>query len=158
MPEFAGDRMWGLKELPWPEPVSWLPVTWGWLLLLALALAIGGWLLWRGLRARLRERYRRDALARVEAMRREPGALADLPWVLRATALAAFSRREVASLRGGDWVSWLNQNGARFEPADAEWLDRLPYEARIADRVPSELAVRLLDASRDFLRSHRAGV
>ena len=30
---FGSDRMWGLKELPLPEPVSWWPQTTGWYVL-----------------------------------------------------------------------------------------------------------------------------
>jgi hypothetical protein len=30
---FGSDRMWGLKELPLPDPVSWWPQTPGWYLL-----------------------------------------------------------------------------------------------------------------------------
>ncbi len=158
MPEFGSDRMWGLKELPLPEPASWLPATPGWLVVGAIVLAIVGWLAWRRWRAWQRERYRREALARIEAMRGAVGALAELPLVLRTTALAAFPRDEVASLRGDDWVTWLNRNGARFEPADAEWLDCLPYDASAADRLPADMAARLLEASRAWVRSHRARV
>ena len=33
---FGSDRMWGLKELDLPEPVSWWPQTPGWYVLAAL--------------------------------------------------------------------------------------------------------------------------
>lgn len=150
--EFGSDRMWGLKELPLPEPVSWLPATSGWWLLAALALAIaGGWGL-RGYRAWQGQGYRRRALARLSAL----GSLAELPRVLRTTALAAYPREEVAALRGRAWIAWLNENGGRFEVDDAEWLDRLPYDPGAPGRLPPQATLRLLNASRAWVRSHRA--
>ncbi len=155
-PDFAGNRMWGLKELLPPEPISWYPATSGWLVVFAIVLLVVGWLCRRGLRARQRQRYRREALARVEAMRGAPHTLVELPLVLRAAALAAFPRDEVASLRGSDWVAWLNENGAHLEPGDAEWLDRLPYETNATDLLPADVAARLVDAGCNWVRNHRA--
>lgn len=155
---FGSDRMWGLKELPLPEAVSWLPATPAWLAVGALLLAIVAWIVWRHLQKRKRERYRREALARVEHMSEQPAALAELPLVLRATALAAWPRVEVASLRGAAWVAWLNENGGRFDTDDAAWLDRLPYDATAAESLEPEVAARLLKASRAWIRGHRARV
>jgi len=148
--------MWGLKELAPPEPVSWLPATPGWLLVGAVLLALFAWLVWRRARAWQRGRYRREALARLDRMRASAESLAGLPGLLRATALTAFPRAEVASLRGRAWVDWLNAHGGRFGPDDAECLDRLPYDPAVAPGLPPELASRLLDSSRAWLREHRA--
>ena len=156
MAEFGSNRMWGLKELALPEPVSWFPATAGWLVVGAVLLAILGVLVWWRWRAWQRERYRREALARIDAMRGSAEGLAPLPLVLRATALAAFPRTEVAGLRGGAWVAWLNENGGRFDPADAENLDRLPYDPRAASDLAPDDAVRLVDASRAWVKGHRA--
>jgi hypothetical protein len=156
VPEFGSNRMWGLKELPLPEPVSWFPATAGWLVVGAVLLAILGglaWWRWRGWR---RERYRRDALARIDAMRGAAEALVELPLVLRSTALAAFPREEVAGLCGGPWVAWLNENGGRFDPADAESLDLLPYDPRAASDLAPDVAARLVDASRAWVKGHHA--
>ena len=156
MPEFGSDRMWGLKELPLPEPVSWMPATPGWIVVGVVLLAVVAAILaWRR-RARARERYRREAIARLSAMRGDAAALRELPLLLRATALAAFPRDEVAGLRGASWVEWLNEHGGRFEPADAERLDRLPYEPAAAEALPPDAAAHQLDASRRFVRGHRA--
>ena len=156
MAEFGSNRMWGLKELPLPEPVSWFPATAGWLFVGAVLLAILGGLAWWRWRAWQRERYRRDALARIDAMRGAAKALALLPLVLRSTALAAFPREEVASLRGRAWVAWLNENGGRFDPADAERLDLLPYDQRVANDLEPDVAARLVDASRAWVKGHHA--
>lgn len=156
MAEFGSNRMWGLKELPLPEPVSWFPATAGWLVVGAVLLAILGGLAWWRWRAWQREQYRRDALTRIDAMRGADEALARLPLVLRSTALAAFPREEVAGLRGGAWVAWLNENGGRFDPADAKRLDLLPYDPCAVSDLTPDVAARLLDASRAWVKGHHA--
>ena len=78
--------------------------------------------------------------------------------VLRGTALVAFPREEVASLRGPAWVAWLNENGGRFDPADSEWLDRLPYEEGVATELEPHVVARLLTASRRWVERHDAHV
>lgn len=156
--QFGSERMWGLKELPLPEPVSWFPATPGWLAVGAFVLALAVWGAVRARRRWQRQRYRREALRRLEHMRTEPGALAELPLVLRATALSAFPREEVASLRGRAWVAWLNANGGRFEPADSEWLDRLPYADGAVTDLEADVAARLLTASRHWVERHDARI
>lgn len=148
--------MWGLQELPFPEPVSWLawtPATSAFLALAALALA---WWGWRRVRAWRGAAYRRDALARLRALERAPGGLAEVPSLLRATALSAFPRDEIASLRGEAWKGFLNRTGGGFDDEAGAWLDRLPYQPDAADAVPADVAARLIHASRRWIRIHRA--
>lgn len=154
--EFGSDRMWGLKELPLPEPVSWLPAAPGWWVVGALLGVVLAGLVWARVRAYRRQRYRRVALARIDSMREDAAVVGELPLVLRATALAAYPRDEVASLRGAAWVTWLNEHGGHFEPADAECLDRLPYDPQATHRLPPATTSRLLSTSRAWVKGHRA--
>ena len=153
--DFGGEQMWGLKELPYPDAIPFWPQTAGWLVVAALAVALLGLLAWRLRRRWLREAYRREALSSIAAMEAEPGLAKRLPFVLRRSALAAYDRRLVASLRGTDWVHWLNETAARevFEPDAADMLDRLAYGN--AD-IPAREIAPLLAASREWLRRHRA--
>lgn len=154
----GGDRMWGLRELPLPEPVSWLPQTWGWAGLAAVALCAVAWLGLRRYKAWQREGYRREALIRIAEMSRNPEALETLPFVLRSTALCAFPRDEVAALHGKAWIAWLNDAGADFTPDDAHWLDELAYQPDATAQIEPASVDRLLAASRAFVRGHRARV
>jgi hypothetical protein len=153
---FGSDRMWGLKELPLPDPVSWFPATAGWLFVAAWLLVLAGWGAWRLRAAWLRARYRRRALAGLGEIEDGAAGIEALPELLRRTALAAFAREEVAALCGRAWVAWLNANGGSFGADDAEWLDRLPYDASAPGRIDAETRARLLAASRRFVRTHRA--
>jgi hypothetical protein len=155
---FGSDRMWGLKELPLPEPISWFPATPGWLGIAAVALAAAVWVGWRLRRSWQRDAYRREALARLEAIERGALGIDELPRVLRKAALAAFAREEVAALRGPEWIAWLNAHGGRFESEAGEWLDRLPYESTAAGRIDPATAEQLVSAGRRWVKGHRAVV
>jgi len=156
--EFGSDRMWGLKELPYPEPISWVPATGAWLLLgvvvLVALLGLGAWR-WRSWQ---RDRYRREALDRVEAMLAQNEVIDELPLVLRSVALSAFPREEVAALRGSEWVAWLNENGGCFDRADAESLASLPYDPQALRDLTPPAAARLLEASRAWVKGHHARI
>ncbi len=150
---FGSNRMWGLKELPLPEPVSWMPQTVGWLFLAIAAIAAVAYFGWRRWQAYQADQYRRDALARLKQM--NAGQLQGLPELLRLAALSAGPRKEVASLRGADWINWLNARVDQpiFDEADSATLDTLAYTKT---NIAPEQAHHLLDASENWLRGHRA--
>ena len=148
---FAGERMWGLKELPYPDPVSLAPETMGWAVL-ALFLLLGvAWLAWRARRRWLADAYRRDALQMLAGMSADRSR--ELVVILRRAALAAAGRSTVAPLHGEAWIGWLNASSPRplFKPGDARLLDQLTY----ANQLPPEPEIqRLVSAGRQWLREH----
>lgn len=110
-----------LKELPLPvPPFSYTPQTWGWAVVLAIVLVAGlacaayAWRRWQ------RNRYRREALLRLDALvaalntpeQRLP-ALRELPELLKRVALAMPDAPPVQSLSGQHWQGFLQQR-ARF--------------------------------------------
>ena len=152
---FGGEQMWGLKELAYPESIPFWPQTAGWLLVGLILLALLAWFAWRARRRWLRNAYRREALSSLEVMHADPAQAKRLPFILRRSALAAYKRSRVASLRGAEWICWLNDTAGRelFAAEAAETLDRLAYSN--ADVSRSEIEP-LLAASADWLRHHRA--
>jgi hypothetical protein len=153
--DFGGEQMWGLKELAYPDAIPFWPQTAGWLVVGILLLALLGWFAWRLRRRWLHNAYRREALSSIAAMDADPTLAKRLPFILRRSALAAYDRSVVASLRGADWVHWLNETAERevFKPDAADTLDRLAYSNADVSRGEIE---PLLAASRDWLRHHRA--
>jgi hypothetical protein len=152
---FGGEQMWGLKELAYPDAIPFLPQTIGWLVVGLVLLALLVWLAWRARRRWLRNAYRREAIASIEAMRADPATAAQLPFILRRSALAAYARRDVAGLRGPDWTNWLNESAGRelFSADAAPLLDRLAYSR---EEFPAADIEPLLTASLDWVRLHRA--
>jgi hypothetical protein len=88
-------------------------------------------------------------------MHADPAEAAQLPFILRRSALAAYERRDVASLRGVEWTGWLNESAGRelFTADAALMLDRLAYGR---EALPPAEIEPLLAASRDWVRLHRA--
>lgn len=166
---FGSDRMWGLKELPLPEPVSYGPQTAGWYVLALLLLLLLVWLAWLRRRRWQRNAYRRDALNRLQAIANtldnpnEPTAnLAELPLILRRAALQAGRRQDVASLRGREWIAWLNASAGKtlFTDEMAALIDQLPYapSASLAVLREEPRTQKLLNASQNWVRDHHAAV
>lgn len=104
---------WGnylLKELvetPAPEAISWLPQTYGWLVLLMALAGFMGYRLYRAYRLYLANAYRREALAYLEKISSQQR-WAQLPTLLKKVALQGYGRSEVASLSGPRWEQWLD--------------------------------------------------
>ena len=80
-----------LKEIALPAPISYAPQTWGWWVLLAVlvvtALLLGARRYWQW----RRDRYRREALARLAQLQQRSGdlsALRELPELLKRVALS----------------------------------------------------------------------
>jgi hypothetical protein len=93
-----------LKEMALPAPVSYAPQTWGWWALLALLIitlvvtAARRYWQWR------RDRYRREALARLEELQQRSNdlsALRELPELLKRVALSMPSRQHTNTVGAG---------------------------------------------------------
>lgn len=154
---FGSDRMWGLKELPLPEPVSLMPQTWGWAGVTIVMVGLAGWQIWRMWRQYTANQYRRDALYDLDQMSADPVDLQQLPGLLRRAALAAAPRGQVASLRGQDWITWLNERlpEPAFDDQDGSALEQLAY-APSPEGLSRERAEHLLLASKTWIRGHNA--
>lgn len=152
---FGNYAIKGIEEVLPPDPVSWLPVTAGWKGLAILALAWSAWLLFRGYRRWQRNRYRRDALRELARTRgAEPAArLESIAALLKATALAAYPRREVAPLYGGAWTGWLASEGAGLSEESQRLLASDQY--RPGSQVDAAAVEQLAAEAAQWIGNHR---
>jgi len=142
-----------LHEIVPPEPVSLLPQTPGWWIALAWLVAVCALVVAAIARQRKANRYRREAiveLQRIEARAGVPEAPAELAALLKRTALAAYPRRQVASLCGEAWATFL-VDSTDGDPVVAEAADSLAHAAYREGVKLSEL----IPASRRWIRRHR---
>ncbi|WP_250464125.1 MULTISPECIES: DUF4381 domain-containing protein [unclassified Caballeronia] len=166
MPADTPAALQALRELPLPEPVSYMPRTIGWLfvlVLLAALAALAGWFAWR---RHERSRYRREALAelaRIEAKLADEAsraaALAEIAPLIKRTALAAAPRGQVAALTGATWLAFLRATHGHFDDASGALLFTATYapQARLA-AITRQDADRLVHAARDWIEHHHVEV
>ncbi len=159
---FGNYMLHGIDEIHVPEPVPWWPQTIGWKV---LALALVLWLLYRLYLLASRwwkNRYRRAALARLDALQSRANGqyqqvLAGLPELLKATALQAYPRTEVASLSGREWLAFLDAHydGPAFSDEPGRQLLAVAYQDQSTWQLSAEDASRLIAMVRRWLRQHR---
>jgi Domain of unknown function (DUF4381) len=156
----TGDPVAGLVDIPLPREVGLWPQTWearSASVLLSLALVAA---LWMFVRHRRSNRYRREALAELEAVRKSSAdnrsnLLARLSVLVRRTALAAFPRGQVAPLSGPAWLAFLDRSygGHEFSNGVGRLLAGGPYR-KIA---PGEAELHsLLSLVRRWIGGHHA--
>lgn len=136
-----------LEPVPEPTPISLWPQTQAWLWL-ALAIVLAAfWFVRRFIAMRRANRYRREALAAIDAAGDDPAVLAA---ILRRSALSAYPRKEIAGLYGEDWLRFLDSayggNGFREGPGRA--LALAPY-------VPLQPLPELTPIARKWAHRHR---
>ena len=115
-----------LADIALPPPVSMMPATWGWAALAGIVALVLAYALWRWLRLRAQNRYRREALADLATLEARIGrdaerlqALAALSAIVKRTALAAWPREQVAALSGREWGEFLKTHAGKVR-IDAE--------------------------------------
>lgn len=143
------DRLHGLVM---PEPVSWLPATPGWWVLMAWLLAGSLLSAIRYRQYRQMNRYRQDALRALQAIdpQTSPTAAEQIAAILKRTALSAFPRERVASLHGADWADFLNETSGNDPVVRSAAADiaRAAYDPSVEPAV-------LLPAAERWIRKHR---
>lgn len=158
LPEAFGNYALGdFVEVVAPSPINWLPQTAGWkwvgIVLLAAALYKGGKYLARW----YRNRYRREAAARIRALPGpgDPsGLVSELNRLLKLTTLAAWPREEVARLSGEEWVNFLNRQcpAPPFDDQQCRLLATGAYCPAVPDAAARD---GLLEASLAWVEQHR---
>ena len=158
VPEAFGNYALGdFVELVAPAAISWWPQTIGWLWLGVALGIVAVHLGWRYLRRWYRNRYRREAAARLLRLAGSAEgtvAVADINRLLKLAALVAFSRELVARLSGQEWVDFLNRQCATppFAPEQGRLLALAAYTGGNTDAPGGR---QLLAASLAWLREHR---
>lgn len=149
-------QLHGLRE---PPAISMWPATIAWAVAAVLIVVGGGLLLWRFIRHRRANAYRREALSRLDLVfatlpADQPDTLSQIDRLLRLVALVAYPRSDVAALTGRDWAQYLDKR-TRTAPhggfsAMEQGLTDAPYRA---GPQPVDGA-RLRDLARHWIAHH----
>ena len=144
-----------MHEIVVPEDVAWIPQTPGWWVLLAWLAAVSILIVIAIVRHRRRNRYRREALASLDAIAASGELSAaksaqSVAEIIKRTALVAYPRDRVASLYGGEWAKFLRESSRNDRQVSeaAEALANAAYR-RDAD------GQALIRPARRWVRVHR---
>jgi hypothetical protein len=160
------DALASLHDVVAPEPVSLLPATPAWLVVLALLVAALAWGAVGLLRRHRRSRYRSEAAAAlrgIEARLASPAtrerALAELPVLVKRIALRLAPRQEVAALSGETGLAFLDRTwrGCAFVRGPGRLLPEIAYGTpdRLA-AIPAADVEALIALLRRWIPGHRA--
>jgi hypothetical protein len=154
----------GLHEIVFADPVSWMPKTEGWYVLLSLVLIALAWWGYGLVRRYMANRYRRLALAELSAIEQElrhpqrrTSALEGIPVLIKRTALSAFPREEVAELCGQKWLAFLDKTmgGKDFTEGPGRLLGELAYvPASRFEQLSEQGVADLLQLARCWIKRH----
>ncbi len=164
-PPVSADALAGLHDVVAPGPVSLLPATPAWLVVLALLVLVAAWGGRRTLRWHRSNLYRREAAAvlrgieiRLGSPATRPAALAELPVLVKRVVLEVAPRDEVASLSGQPLLELLDRTwkGAAFGAGPGLLLPEIAYGTpdRVAAIPPAEIDA-LVSLLRGWIPGHR---
>lgn len=156
LPELFGNPMVrGFTEIGPAATVDWTPQTPGWFVLGAVLLIAGARWLWRHYRHWLRNRYRREARQRLDALGKASPSPTAINEVLKLTAMTASSREEVAALTGDAWSAWLlsRVSDGRLDSSAFQPLGNALYNPD--DALANQERVRLIEAASIWVEQHR---
>jgi len=154
-----------LHDIVVPDPVPWWPPAPGWYVLGAVILAALIWLLWRWIEHWKTTAYRRAALAELNQLSVRSlqandrlNAVRDLNVLLKRTALAFWSRTEVAGLSGEQWLEFLDRTGGTnaFSQGPGRLLPNVSYAKPHAHNDFSENQVAdLMETAKRWIKMHK---
>jgi hypothetical protein len=156
-PEWGNPSLRAIIEAEFPEPVSLIPATPGWWILLLALVALLLRALWRRRQRYLRDQYRRDALAQLATIKARLGAGAleaarELAPLLRATAIAAAGRDAVSGLQGDAYAAALAELAPDQDRLPVAELQRLAYAPLDDEALDIEAFIAPLER---WIQQHR---
>ena len=145
------DPLAGLIDIPLPREVSLWPQTWPLRIALVLIAAAALLAAWRLVHLYRAGKYRREALAELDEIRRAADSAPDqvaarLSLLVRRTALGAFPRETVAPLAGPAWLAFLDRSygGEEFSQGAGRLLISAPYQRTSPNRDQLDELVNLV--------------
>jgi hypothetical protein len=158
---FGNYLLHGIEEVQLPQAISWWPQTLAWQLLGLLCLGLLTAWVYHQAKRLWRNRYRRQALKQLSALENNAShwqqVVAQLPHLLKATALKAYPRSDVAQLSGQSWLRFLeaHYSGPAFSDKTGQQLLVIAYQPPERWCLTDAQAQRLTNRARTWIREHK---
>jgi hypothetical protein len=125
-----------LQDIHLPESASIWPLALGWWILLVMIILMATWLILKALKRAKQKKYQRKILGKFKSLeqklKNDPSnaTVAEINTLLRQLAITYYSRAEIASLTGGDWLHFLDESGDTqdFSRGAGRILIEAPYQ------------------------------
>ncbi len=164
-PQSADPQPEGLIEIALPQAIAYRPETIGWFILFGLIFILFTWIVYRRYKYRKANRYRRWALEKLRdiegILRQKLGlekALAEIPVLVKQTALHCFPRETIASLSGENWLRFLDASygGTEFTDGPGQILEQTAYQPpKKLEQYKEEEIHELIHTVRKWIKKHR---
>jgi len=164
-PQSTDPQLEGLIEIALPQSISFRPETIGWLILFGLIFILFIWIVYYRYQLRKANRYRRWALEKIQdierILRQNLGlekVLAEIPVLVKQTALHCFPREKVASLSGENWLRFLDASygGTDFTDGPGQILEQTAFQPpKRLEQYKEEEIRDLINTVRKWIKKHR---
>ena len=164
-PQSADLQPEGLIEIALPRAIPYRPETIGWFILLGLVFIFLIWIVYRRYKHHKANRYRLWALEKLQdierILRQNLGlekALAEIPVLVKQTALHCFPREKVACLSGEAWLRFLDVSygGTDFTDGPGQILEQTAYQPqKKLEQYKAEEIRDLIRVVRKWIKKHR---
>lgn len=157
---FGNYMLHGIEEVHLPASTPWWPQTLGWKVVAAIFIAASSYWLFLTVKQWWRNRYRRQAISELTALQANADnwqtTVEQLPFLLKATALQAYPRVQVAQLSGQAWLAFLDTryDGPRFCEGVGSQLVQVGYQPRAQWRLSEPESRILLQMSHRWIKEH----
>ncbi len=156
---FGNYLIHGIDEIIVADAISWWPATPGWAVLTTIA---GVFLLAKAIQMAKRwwaDRYRRQAIKKLDQLQNKLQPLQvvyELPFYLKAVALQAYPRKQVASLSGKNWLAFLDAHyqGPSFQQDPGRQLLSFAYQPSDHRQLDDNQAAGVIDMARLWIATH----
>lgn len=152
----------GIGPLITPEEVAAWPLAPGWYVLSALIFLLWVFLVFRFVKKRKKNAYRREALRQLEKIEKleqsqvYPADLAHVNRLLKITAMQTYTREKVASLSGHAWLEFLsNSSPCDFTVAPGNLIEMSGFQHSGKVHISSDQWSKILKEARLWVQEHR---
>lgn len=164
-PQSVDPQPEGLIEIALPQVIAYRPETIGWFVLFGLICILFIWIVYRRYQHKKANQYRRWTLEKLQdierILRQNLGlekALAEIPVLVKQTALHCFPREKIASLSGENWLRFLDASygGTDFTDGPGQILEQTAYQPhKRLEQYREEEIHDLIHVVRKWIKKHR---
>ena len=143
-----------------PADISWWPSTIGWKTVALLLCIFVSYRLFKFAQSWWKNRYRREAIRQINEQQASVNNLSNvvekLPFYLKATALQAYPRDQVAQLSGSAWIDFLNEKtgSEHFNSNVSEQLLTISYRPKEQWQLTEEQCLNLINLTKLWVKYH----